>query len=136
MPYEHFSMFKLVRDKVVEHCREQGCIVSVSALDPEQLANRLRNKIVEESREIQLAATRTEIVEELADLQTVLAAYMQVAGISQQEVDTAAAEKLTRKGGFQTGSYIESIKIPLGHKDIPTFMHQPDKYLYLGQVED
>ncbi|MCA3244210.1 MAG: nucleoside triphosphate pyrophosphohydrolase [Alphaproteobacteria bacterium] len=138
-PLQHFERFvfnRLVRDKVVGHCRQQDCRTTFHTITGTALQEALRQKLVEESAEVVAAADdRTETIKELADLKEVIEELMRQLGISPDEVAAAQAVKRAAKGTFAGGYFITTNDVPVGHPDIPGFLAQPEKFKHLGLVE-
>jgi predicted house-cleaning noncanonical NTP pyrophosphatase (MazG superfamily) len=126
---------KLVRDNVVPLCLKQGCKVAYVQLKGEDLLEALARKLIEEAAEIAGALDlrhspqgHQELINELADLQTVLNALREAVGITPQDIKTAAAKKIWQKGGFAEGYYVEEIDIPNTHPMLAYFQAQTKKY--------
>jgi predicted house-cleaning noncanonical NTP pyrophosphatase (MazG superfamily) len=139
--YERFAWCKLVRDKVITHCREQSCRVTFTQKIGMELLQLLVEKLVEESHEIGVALNEMhdpkgheKLVGELADLQTVLDTLCQAAAIGPEQVQAAQRRKAMRKGTFSQRHYIETIDVPVGHPMIPEFKAEPAKYRPMGRV--
>lgn len=69
-----FKLDKLVRDKFPEILRANDVQLSYRILEPQEHQQRLKNKILEESKEVVDAGTKAELTEELADLLEVMEA--------------------------------------------------------------
>lgn len=105
---------KLVRDKLDGIIRSQGHKVVVKKLDRINLEKAILNKMPEEIREIGEAidiGNRDEIVEELADLQSLINSLREVLEISESEVIETEAMKSAKKGAFVEGVFIESVEL-------------------------
>ncbi|KQR24445.1 hypothetical protein ASF79_04460 [Agreia sp. Leaf335] len=93
-------MGKLIRDRVPDIVRELGHHIEVRELAADEYAAALREKLVEEAREAQRAADRTELLEELADLAEVALALAQHEGITDAEILDQRAAKNRSHGTF------------------------------------
>jgi predicted house-cleaning noncanonical NTP pyrophosphatase (MazG superfamily) len=60
----------------------------------------LRAKLMEEAAEVAAATSREEMLAELGDLHTVLRLLARLNGINGEQIEDAAIEKLSQKGGF------------------------------------
>jgi predicted house-cleaning noncanonical NTP pyrophosphatase (MazG superfamily) len=115
---KHYN--KLVRDRQIELIKKDGNTSSHFFLPESEMVFALRDKIVEEANEIAGACKdktdllfNTDLVEELADLHEVLAAFMERAGIAAEKVEAARVRKAAEKGTFKVG-------IKLMHVDYAT----------------
>ena len=90
---------KLVRDRIPELLQQDGCTYRVEILDEQEFQQALREKVLEEAREV-VEADTGELVNELADLYEVLDTLMQQHKISPAEVRTRQAERSQTRGGF------------------------------------
>jgi superfamily II DNA or RNA helicase/predicted house-cleaning noncanonical NTP pyrophosphatase (MazG superfamily) len=97
---------KLVRDLIPQLARAEGRELPVRAAREAELGSLLSRKLVEEAVEVGDALAsgeRPALVEELADLYTVLAAAATRHGIGLDEVQEAARRKHLARGGFDAG---------------------------------
>ncbi len=102
---------KLVRDNVCASLEGNGAVVEMRVVrDKKELDCLLRGKLVEESREVESAQSIDEVVEKLADLETVKQALMRLHGISQGRLTRARIKKDKLKGTFGKGHFLISTK--------------------------
>ena len=59
---------KLIRDKIPEIIQKDNATPKVSILDDEQFSSALKEKLIEEAKELQEAKTQEEILNELSDV--------------------------------------------------------------------
>ena len=124
-----FRYAKLVRDNIWRWHVEAGHAVNGRQLAGEQLRRALSAKLHEEADEIERAKTRAELIEEIADARQVLEDMCLIGGISNEEVARVQSEKLSKKGGFGSGLYIETIAIPEETDEWAQYCRaQPEKY--------
>lgn len=109
---------KLVRDKMIDIYKHDienklsASDYSVKYLTPQETLAVLKDKLLEEAQEVFEAydkEDKTELKTELADVIEVIDAMLYHNGISLEEVLKLRDEKKARKGGFETGLYLESI---------------------------
>ena len=86
-------MKKLVRDKIPEF----ATYASYRQLEPDEREDALKNKIVEEANEVKAAPDDQNLLEELADVYTVLEAFK---NISKEDLLKQVEAKKAEKGGF------------------------------------
>ena len=89
-------MKKLVRDKIPEF----ATYASYRQLKPEEREDALQNTIVEEANEVKAAPDDQNLLEELADVYTVLEAFLDFKNISKEELLKQVKAKKAEKGGF------------------------------------
>jgi predicted house-cleaning noncanonical NTP pyrophosphatase (MazG superfamily) len=124
-----FKVEKLVRDKIAEKM-----ITSENAgykvLNDKEYIEELKNKILEETRELLPAKKRSKILKELADIQEIVDALIQALKSSKKELKTKQKKKKKKKkwGGFKKRLYIESIELEDNHPWLDYYLKNPDKY--------
>lgn len=89
-------MKKLVRDKIPEF----ATYASYRQLEPDEREDALKNKIVEEANEVKVAPNDQNLLEELADVYTVLEAFLDFKNISKEDLLKQVEAKKAEKGGF------------------------------------
>ncbi len=108
MPTIHYK--KIVRDKVPEIIAAKGGKPESRVLAPDDFARLMRDKLVEESREVVGAQTYDALVSELADVAEVLITLQQVHGITDETLDAVRAAKAAERGGFAGRIFLESVE--------------------------
>ena len=101
---------KLIRDRIPELARADGRTLALRSAGPDEWARLLGLKLVEETQEVLGAlasGSSAELLEELADLQTVLEEVAHRNGISRNEVDRRAEAKRAERGGFDRGFVLQ-----------------------------
>lgn len=99
---------KLIRDNIPEKIRQAGSLCEVRTLSSDEYEEALFAKVAEEASGVVAAApSRTELLEELADLYTVLEEIRVVRDISDEELETAYREGMRKKGGFTKRLFLE-----------------------------
>ena len=100
---------KLVRDLIPDLIRQSGRAVEVRYLTGDELIAALGAKLIEEAQEAAAVVhSRTDLVEELADVREVIAALMVAAGITDQELVEAGVAKAQTRGSFRSGAWLDS----------------------------
>ncbi|MFZ2560285.1 MAG: nucleoside triphosphate pyrophosphohydrolase [Candidatus Nanoperiomorbaceae bacterium] len=90
----------------------------------------LVRKISEEANEIPLSGDhRDEMVEELADLQTVVDALRNSLGFERAGIQDAMRHKAAQKGGFGQRYFIDHVDLDDNSKWVAKFREQPHKYV-------
>jgi predicted house-cleaning noncanonical NTP pyrophosphatase (MazG superfamily) len=91
---------KLVRDRIPELAASNGQPAGFHLADPDEFAQRLRDKLLEEAHEAAAATEPAALLEELGDVLQVLYALAAHAGYSAAEVECARARKARTHGAY------------------------------------
>jgi predicted house-cleaning noncanonical NTP pyrophosphatase (MazG superfamily) len=102
---------KLVRDRIPEIIRADGCIPVTRVLDEPEYRTALLAKLVEEAREAQ-SAPEPDLAGELADVLEVLSALAAAADLPWGQLVDLTATKRDRRGGFDQRVYLEYVEQP------------------------
>ena len=99
---------KLVRDRIPELIRARGAEPITRVLDEAEYDAALRDKLVEEARELQAATNPAELLAEAADVYEVLAALAERLGVGLDAIAEAARHKRNERGAFEDRIWLES----------------------------
>ena len=98
---------KLVRDKIPEIiAADNGKKCTTRIMDDKEYLNALNKKMQEELNEY----LESENVEELADLEEVLRAILDVKKVSYNEFEKIRNAKIEKRGAFKKKIFLESVK--------------------------
>ncbi len=98
---------KLVRDKIPEVIQEnEGKNAKIRILNEEEYLKELNIKLKEEVEEY-LASGE---IEELADIEEVLRALVEIKGKSLEEFDNLRLSKVEKRGAFKDKIFLESVE--------------------------
>lgn len=97
---------KLVRDKITDTLDAKGVSYEARGLDDAEFETELLKKATEEAAELAAAASRDELVKELADLEDVLEEVKALQDITPEELAAAKEAAHQKKGGFIRRSYL------------------------------
>jgi predicted house-cleaning noncanonical NTP pyrophosphatase (MazG superfamily) len=100
---------KLVRDRIPEIIRSEGRRPVTRVLDEASYRQALLAKLIEEAQEAS-HATPDDLAGELADVLEVLRALTGTAGMSWPQLLALADDKRSRRGGFGSRIYLESVE--------------------------
>ena len=106
---------KLIRDRIPELAEAQSRVLSTRIAKDEELDRLLGLKLVEEAQEVIEAlhnCGRQDLVDEIADVQTVIDELARRKGISKTEIQQRVAEKLASRGGFGDGLVLREPLVP------------------------
>jgi predicted house-cleaning noncanonical NTP pyrophosphatase (MazG superfamily) len=109
---------KLVRDKMIDIYKHDiansisASDFSVQYLEKNEILENLKTKLLEETEElfeVYESEDSAKLIEEIADIIEVLDAMLYHKGQTLEDVDKVRALKKEKRGGFETGLFLESI---------------------------
>jgi predicted house-cleaning noncanonical NTP pyrophosphatase (MazG superfamily) len=95
---------KLIRDGIPAIMRRDGKTPDIEQIAGERLKIALKDKLVEEARELQAS---TDIREELADVLEVVDAIVDAYGLDEVELQSIRWKKREERGGFDKGYFLK-----------------------------
>jgi len=104
---------KLIRDKIPEIVLENEGVAPLTSIlaDDAEYEKFLRRKIIEEAGELAATETDDHTIEEMADLEELVDALLELRGLERSRVIAAQSEKREKRGGFkQRIVMLESVK--------------------------
>jgi predicted house-cleaning noncanonical NTP pyrophosphatase (MazG superfamily) len=110
---------KLIRDRIPEIIEADGHHAVTRVLDGEDYRVALLAKLVEEAREAEKAPA-DELASELADVWEVLQALLIMLPMTCQELETLAATKRGKRGGFNRRIFLEYTEQATRLSDLPS----------------
>lgn len=123
-----FKFEKIVRDKTLDRIQSGGGNAVKEYLTTEDLIQALKDKLIEESNEVDGAMQPIDLTEELADVIEVVHGISKAAQIPFSEIEKSRLAKKEERGGFEEGLYIESATFDEGHRLTQYCRAQPEKY--------
>lgn len=133
-----FYFEKLVRDNIVDDCENDPKVLKTSwrTLKDAEYRRELVKKVSEEALEIPSSNDNPEkMAEEVGDLQAVVDALREVAGLSEEQVRTAAIQKAAKKGSFVLRRYIDYVDLTDDSEWVENLRAQPDKYREVSEEQ-
>lgn len=103
---------KLIRDKIPEIIKKDNAVPKVSELDDNQFKVALKEKLVEEAKELLEAKTDKEILNELSDVLQLLESIALNNNIAIAEVKKQKEKKEVERGGFEKKLFLEYVDEP------------------------
>ncbi len=91
---------KLIRDKIPEIVKSKWEQISISIANQEEFRIKLFEKLIEESNEVIDAKTKSEIIEEMADLYEVIDSILENEKIDKSDVLKIQKEKKYKRWWF------------------------------------
>lgn len=101
---------KLIRDNIpsIIEKDKKSCIVTV--LNDDDFLVELKKKLIEESSEVSNAETRSDLINELADIQEIVDKLKDVYQIDQDEITTIQKAKAVKNGKFDKKLFLVSVE--------------------------
>ena len=106
-----FAFKKLVRDKILDLCKVESIEAKYKYLDKSEHAKALKLKLIEEAEEVSQTNNTAELTEELADILELVESFKKLHSISNDDIEQARVAKHNKKGGFDTGLYIDYVDV-------------------------
>lgn len=123
-----FRVEKLIRDRLPAIMQADGLTTFERALPLPDFQAALAAKLVEEAREVAAAASRAELVEELADVAEVILALTAAHGIDAAEIEAARVAKRVARGGFDDRVWNAAVAAPEGSPALDYYLARPQLY--------
>jgi diadenosine tetraphosphate (Ap4A) HIT family hydrolase/predicted house-cleaning noncanonical NTP pyrophosphatase (MazG superfamily) len=128
MTLKYFKVEKLIRDKIPAILESKGVGVDARAMDDEEFFSKLKDKLLEETKEVLEATSPDELCEELADVLEVIHALSKASGLKMQQIEQTRLEKREDKGGFENRIFNDTINIEESSPTINYYLNRPHKY--------
>lgn len=122
-----FMFQKLIRDKILTSMLDHKCDPKYHKLSPKDYLSELKNKLIEESSEINLDNI-DDLVEELADLVEVIEAMLKEVGSTKFDLAKWRKIKKEKFGLFNDKIYVESVEVPDDYPWIKHYLKDPGRY--------
>ena len=101
---------KLVRDKVPSLVTKDGGSYTLKLLSPLEHQHEITKKLHEEIKEYEIATTKAEAIEELADITELIYAALKLHDVPIEQFEALRLAKRKQKGGFEKGIFLHEIK--------------------------
>ena len=98
---------KLVRDNIIDIILNDGGKPAFQILDDANFKKALKEKLIEESKELLDAESREDIINELSDVLELIDSICQNNKISKEELEIKKQEKKDKRGGFDKKIFLE-----------------------------
>lgn len=123
-----FKQNKLWRDKSVENLEKSGSIIHWHRLNDDEFKDALGAKLIEEASEVFLAKTKTELINELADVFEVIDTMLKFHDVTFLEIQSAQRKKFAERGGFVGRMFVEVAEHPPGSEAEQYCLADAQKY--------
>lgn len=123
-----FKVDKLIRDKLSQLMRQSGIRVFERVMEHGEYIHRLKEKLVEESKEVLNAKTTKQMQEELADVLEVVRSLTDAYGIAFEEIEELRKGKKAAHGGFEGRIYNAAVEMREDCPGLTYYLMRPDDY--------
>lgn len=130
-----FIFNKLIRDKLKDLYIELDQQAEYKQLTSEELTEALKQKLIEEVKELLASHSRDDIVSELADIQQVIQDLMAHEKVSGDEVEAKRVDKFDKKGGFADGHYVSTLRLKKDDEWVDYYRKSPDIFKEIDDDE-
>lgn len=103
---------KLIRDRIPEIIKADNRIPSLSILDAPSFRKAVKEKLVEEAKEVLEAEKKEDIINELGDVLEVVEAILSDYALSIDTVRACQAKKRAARGGFEKKLFLSYVDKP------------------------
>jgi predicted house-cleaning noncanonical NTP pyrophosphatase (MazG superfamily) len=100
---------KLIRDNIPSIIEKEGKLHNTIVLDQESFLIELRKKLIEEANELNAALSKSDILNELADIEEIIETLMREYDISYAELQSKKLDKKLKNGGFDKKLFLISV---------------------------
>ncbi len=123
-----FKVDNLIRGKLPQIMRASGIHVCERVMEKDEYLKRLKDKLLEEAKEVIASGSEKEMREELADLLEVMLALLKVYEMEFKDIQQAAEQKRAEKGGFDDRIYNAFVEIEAGNPSLGYYRARQDQY--------
>lgn len=102
--------YKLIRDEMLSKIEKDGHKPIFQTLTKSELKKELREKLLEEANEVYISKTKSNLLEELADVYEVLSELAKQNNFTMKEVLEKTKTKRKENGGFTKGIFLIEVK--------------------------
>ena len=100
---------KLIRDKIPEIIKAKNGMPRISVLSKTDFKKALKSKMAEETKELLKAKSKSDVLNELSDIQELIMAIAENYKISMNEIEKYRKRKLQKRGGFRKKLFLEYV---------------------------
>jgi predicted house-cleaning noncanonical NTP pyrophosphatase (MazG superfamily) len=137
-----YQFNKLIRSNLPERMTKEGIKIFGRYLNNEEFAQELKNKLVEESIEVQNTNSRDSMIRELADVMEVIESITSLHNITKEEIEKERILKCKINGVFLAANFVDYIEVPADNQRVIEYLEnkgRPYKYtsdtLRVGESE-
>ncbi len=117
-------------DKLVRDCPlfAWGSVSHYRSIDAQEYEARLKDKVLEEAKEVIECTSAQELVGELADLLEVMYALAALYQLTPEVIEAARQKRREARGGFEERRYCSMVEVEEGSEAYEYCIARPEKY--------
>ncbi len=123
-----FIFNRLVRDKLPAEYEKLGEKATYRKLSELQHLEALREKVIEELREVPLDGSIEDFEKEVADTQQAIDDLVALKGANPQAIHDIKLKKADKKGGFKGGHFVETLELSDDDEWVEYYRQEPDRH--------
>ncbi len=128
-----FKAEKLIRDKMPNNLRNKGIIAGTKDLSHQEYLALLKEKLVEEAKEVYESKDSAELIEEIADVLEVIYTLAKAHTIDMEQIEGVRLQKYAKRGGFENKTYCTIFEMDESHPDIGYYLGKPEIYPQISE---
>lgn len=101
---------KLIRDRIPEFIESLGKKPVIHVLEENEFKKKLKEKFLEEAKEVFESKTKEELLNELCDIEELVIAAMKAFSISKEELEEKILLKRKERGSFEKKLFLEYVE--------------------------
>lgn len=103
-------------------------------LNEEEYISNLKDKLIEETKELAQSKNKENVIEELADVQEVIEALKSTLKIKDKEVEEKRKKKNDKNGSFSKKTYVDYLGLADNDPWLDYYLKNSDKYPEIKSV--
>lgn len=121
----HFN--KLIRSKLPARMIEEGVRIEGRQLSSEEFLLELKNKLVEEAKEVLDTSSKEDLIKELADVMEVIETIKSANDISWEEIEKERVVKSNTNGNFVPANFVDYIEVPKDNHRVIAYLENKNR---------
>lgn len=123
-----FNFNKLIRNKIIERMHEENILVNSEKLTKSLYIESLKDKIIEEAKEVCEAKCKKSLTIELADVIEVIHSIAEVNDIHIEEIENERIKKLKINGKFSPDTYLHYIDVNENQVELIKYLENKNRH--------
>lgn len=122
-----YQFNKLIRSNLPERMQQEGVKLFSRHLSDLEFEQELKNKLVEESVEVQNTDSKDNLIKELADVMEVVESIRSLHNITQEEIEEERILKREINGVFLAANFVNYIEVPISNQKVIDYLENRDR---------
>jgi diadenosine tetraphosphate (Ap4A) HIT family hydrolase len=127
MGRKRFKVEKLIRDRLLQIIRNNGIEVHKQILDSVEYLSKLKNKLLEEAKEVNETKNSDDLIEELADVLEVVQSIARAANIEMTQIENVREAKRESLGGFEEKIFCSWVDMEEDHPSVQYYQQKGEE---------